>query len=69
MAMGSATASTAGTTVNLYGSLLFSNANYRCSVTLTGAATTLRISSKTTSSFVVTSAAGTPTFDYLCFGN
>ena len=69
MAVGSGTASTGGSTVTLYGSAVFSNANYRCSITNTSSTAGLSIGSQTTSGFTVTSSSGTPTFDYLCFGN
>ena len=69
MAVGSGTASNGGTAVTLYGSAVFSNANYRCSLTNTSSTASLQISSQTTSGFTVTSSNGSPTFDYICFGS
>jgi ribose 5-phosphate isomerase len=68
MVVGAGTASTGGTAVTLYGSSIFSNANYRCMVTNTSSTAGLQVSSKTTSGFTVTSSSGSPTFDYTCFG-
>jgi hypothetical protein len=68
MAVGSGTASTGGTSVTLYGSAVFSNANYRCSVTNTSSTAGLQVSAQTTSGFTVTSSSGSPSFDYMCFG-
>jgi hypothetical protein len=64
-------AASATDTVTLYGSAVFSNANYRCTVQNTGSINNrLQVSGKSTSGFTVTSQSSTSdTFDYTCIGN
>jgi len=56
--------------VTLYGSAVFSNANYRCTFTNTTDNTAMFITGKTASGFTVNeNGTSTDTFDYTCIGN